>query len=80
MFFNWCPFLSGIRKTSTKKKSQKKRHPRNMFYSPSPSNTMRWLTIVHRGADNEYTGGPGGAGTGFCGPGGDLVVINVVVY
>ena len=30
------------------------------------------------GANNEYTGGPGGPGTGFCGPGGGLVVINVV--
>ena len=23
-----------------------------------------------QGANNEYTGGPGGPGTGFCGPGG----------
>ena len=40
--------------------------------------TLRRLIIVHRGANNEYTGGPGGPGTGFCGPGGGLVVINVV--
>ena len=40
--------------------------------------TPRRSIIVHRGANNEYTGGPGGPGTGFCGPGGGLVVIEVV--
>ena len=37
-------------------------------------------TSINRtgGANNEYRGGPGGPGTGFCGPGGGLVVIEVV--
>ena len=40
---------------------------------------LRWLIIVHPGANHEYTGGgPGGPGTGFCGPEGGLVVIEVV--
>ena len=30
------------------------------------------------GANNEYRGGPGGPGTGFCSPGVVLVVVNVV--
>ena len=40
--------------------------------------TPRRLIIVHRGANNDYTGSPGGPGTGFCGPGGGLVVTEVV--
>ena len=36
------------------------------------------LITVHRGANNEYTGGPGGPGTGFCTPGGGFVVIELV--
>ena len=39
---------------------------------------LRQLIIVHRGVSNEYTGGPGGPDTGFCGPGGGSVVINVL--
>ena len=31
------------------------------------------------GGNNEYTGGPGGPGTGFCGPGiGLLILVDVV--
>ena len=32
-----------------------------------------------RGANNEYRGGPGGPGTGFCTPGGGLLVLVSVV-
>ena len=32
--------------------------------------TLRRLIVVQRAANNEYTGGPGGPGIGFCGPGG----------
>ena len=32
--------------------------------------------IVHWGANNEYTGGPG---TGFCGPGGGFLILVAVV-
>ena len=31
------------------------------------------------GANNEYRGGPGGPGTGFCGPGGGFLTIVAVV-
>ena len=32
--------------------------------------TLRRSIIVPGGANNEYRGGPGGPGTGFCSPGG----------
>ena len=32
--------------------------------------TLRRLIIVQGRANNEYRGGPGGPGTGFCSPGG----------
>ena len=42
-----------------------------IFYSETVNNRPG-------GVNNEARGGPGGPGTGFCGPGGVLVVINVV--
>ena len=39
---------------------------------------LRRSIIVPRGANNEYLGGPGGPGTGFCSPGVVLVVVEVV--
>ena len=41
--------------------------------------TLRRLIIVHMGANNDYTGGPDGPGTGFCGPGGGFLVLAAVV-
>ena len=43
----------------------------------------RWFALtrlitVHRGARNEYTGGRGGPGAGFRGPGGSWELIEVV--
>ena len=36
------------------------------------------MIIVHRGDSDEYTGGPGGPGTGFCCPGGGVLVLIAV--
>ena len=46
------------------------------FYFPS---TLRRSIIVPGGANNEYRGGPGGPGTGFCGPGGGFLILVAVV-
>ena len=45
-------------------------------YDPKPYSK----TVNNRtgGANKEYRGGPGGPGTGFCGPGAVLVIIDVV--
>ena len=38
--------------------------------------TLRRRIMVHQGANNEYTGGPAGPGTGFCGPGGGFFCLS----
>ena len=41
--------------------------------------TLRHSIIVPGGANNEYRGGPGGPGIGFCSPGGGFLVLVAVV-
>ena len=44
----------------------------NVRYSKTLNNRTR-------GANNEYRGGPGGPGTGFCSPGGGFLALVAVV-
>ena len=64
------------------------RHLEIMFSSPLISSflitflaRMYSETVNNRtgGANNEYRGGPGGPGTGFCSPGGGFLVLVAVV-
>ena len=55
-----------------KKLEHEKKHSKKVFLKPDHGVNR---TPV---GNNEYTGGPGGPGTGFCGLGGGLVVINAV--
>ena len=78
MCFGTCKHFHGISKTFLGIPKKSIGFSRTFLYAFQCSNTLRRLIIVHLGANNEYTGGPGGPGTGFCGPEGGLVVINVV--